>query len=410
MGRHFNRPVRHSHHHSHPRLAKPSAGPPGEDWLEVFYDLIFGVAVIELGQFLSADPGPDFWRSLLFLGFLIPIWWIWVGWTVYVARFEADDSLHRLLTFVQMLAIAVMTVQIDAGRSGSVIFAAAYVTARLSLLALFVRARRRIPAAVPIARVNLLGFGLGGAFWAVSIFVPLPGRYWLWGAGLMIEFATPWIARPVLRRLPLDATHLTNRLGAFTSIILGLAVAGVVAGVGNMLWNPGAVLAGLLGFTLAVCVWWIRAEFLGRTFRRRVVGPSQAYIYGNLPIVIGLTLMSVGVQLAIVRAAGGPPAPGAFWLLGAGAAMWLSINIVFSRIVAHQRSPLRVAAYAVAILVSLALPFVVAPLSSIGALALLTAAFVGLVLIEYLPGKRPAAGAQVVRRRSRATPRKPAGS
>src|SRR5207237_338927 len=115
----------HTHHHSRPHLARPAGTPPGEDWLEVFYDLVFGVAIIELSQFLDAQDGPDLWRFFVFVGLLLPTWWVWMGWTVYISRFDADDTPHRFLTFVQMLATAAMAVQIHAGHAGSGIFAAA---------------------------------------------------------------------------------------------------------------------------------------------------------------------------------------------------------------------------------------------------------------------------------------------
>src|SRR5436189_1818590 len=90
----------HPHHHSRPHLPHPSSSPPGEDWLEVFYDVVVGIAIIELSAFLAADPGPDLHRYLTYVGLLLPIWWVWMGWTVYTCRFDADDAPHRLLTFV----------------------------------------------------------------------------------------------------------------------------------------------------------------------------------------------------------------------------------------------------------------------------------------------------------------------
>src|SRR5437762_2135923 len=158
----------HTHHHSRPHLTHPAADPPGEDWLEVFYDIIFGIAIIELSQFVDQESGPDLSRFLAFVGLLLPTWWVWMGWTVYISRFDADDTPHRLLTFIQMLATAAMAVQIHSGHAGSAIFAAAFVIARLSLLALYLRARIRIPSIAPITAVYFKGFGAGAALWAAS--------------------------------------------------------------------------------------------------------------------------------------------------------------------------------------------------------------------------------------------------
>lgn len=379
----------HAHHHSRPHLARRSDSPPGEDWLEVFYDVVAGIAIIELSDFLAAGAGPDLPRYLVFAGLLVPIWWVWMGWTVYSLRFEADDAPHRFLTFIQMLAGAAMVVQVHDAHTGSAIFAGAFVVARLSLLALYLRARTRVPASAPITTVYFRGFGLGASVWAVSIFVPPPGRYWLWGLGLAIDFFTPWLARATLKRLPLDPTRLLNRLGAFASIVLGVAVAGVITGVAEMHWNARAVLAAVLGFTIAACIWWARAEFIGRTDASGWISSGQRVIYINLPIVLGLATLSVGVQLAIVRAATGQTDPATFWLLGGGTALWVAGNAVLNLFVVAERSRRLAAAYLILLLVALAQPALGPRLPAPGALALLTGAFVALVLAETRPHTTP---------------------
>ena len=110
-----------------PHLTQPEPGPPGTDWLEVFYDLIYGVAIIELTNLL--DEQPDWQDLLVFTAIFLPIWWIWMGWTVYVARVEADDPAHRVLTFIQMFAIAAMAVQVHEHSAASATFALAFVGA-----------------------------------------------------------------------------------------------------------------------------------------------------------------------------------------------------------------------------------------------------------------------------------------
>lgn len=384
---HTHAPDHHSHHHSRPHLAEPTAEPPGEDWLEVFYDLIFGVAIIELCTFLDSEPPPDLARFLQFVGLLIPIWWVWMGWTVYALRFDADDTPHRLLTFVQVLAIAAMSVQIHDAEAGSRIFAGAFVVARLSLLALYWRAQLRVPGAAQVTGVYYRGFGAGILIWAVSIFLPAPIRYWLWAIGLAVEFATPWLGRASLQRIPLDASHLLDRLGAFTSIILGVAVAGVVTGVADMHWNARSVVGAVLGFIIAVCIWWIRAEFVGRSGARLVRGGGQSVIYANLPIVIGLATLSVGVERALTRAASGEDDPVAVWLLGGGAAIWMLANAILQLALARRRSAVLALVYTIAILIAVLTPIVAPRFPAPLPLAALAACFFALTLTECAPSQ-----------------------
>ena len=98
-------------------------------WMEAFYDLIFVVAVAALGKRLYNDDSPA--GILQFAGLFVPVWWAWVGHTIYAARFDTDDLVHRLATAAMMLAAAAMAVQIPTAlEEGSAGFAAAYAGAR----------------------------------------------------------------------------------------------------------------------------------------------------------------------------------------------------------------------------------------------------------------------------------------
>lgn len=82
-------------------------------WLELFFDLIFVVAIAQLAHNLNQD------ISLSgFLGFVVlfvPVWWAWVGATFYANRFDTDDLCHRLLTAIQIIAVAALAVNIHDG-------------------------------------------------------------------------------------------------------------------------------------------------------------------------------------------------------------------------------------------------------------------------------------------------------
>src|SRR4051812_18457232 len=101
----------------------------GSVWLELFYDLIYAAAIIELTALLESDLSLR--GFLVFFAFLLTVWWVWLGFAVYVTRFDADDVPHRLLALVQMLGIAVMSVQLHSHDYGTRAFAVAFVAARV---------------------------------------------------------------------------------------------------------------------------------------------------------------------------------------------------------------------------------------------------------------------------------------
>jgi low temperature requirement protein LtrA len=104
------------------------------------------------------------------------------GYTVYTDRFDTDDLLHRVLVLAGMLAVIAMALSIhDALHGGSAQFALAFVAVRGIVLLLNVRARRHAAAARPLLNLYLTAFSIGAALWLVSVLVPEPARYLLWG-------------------------------------------------------------------------------------------------------------------------------------------------------------------------------------------------------------------------------------
>src|SRR3712207_5915000 len=95
-----------------PRLRTAETG--GElrhaTWMELFFDLVFVVAVAALGSRLSEDYSLT--GIFQFGALFVPVWWAWVGHTIYAARFDTDDVVHRLATAAMMLAAAGIAVQI----------------------------------------------------------------------------------------------------------------------------------------------------------------------------------------------------------------------------------------------------------------------------------------------------------
>ena len=150
----------------------------------------------------------------------------------------------------------------------------------------------------------IAGFTLGAGLWAVSILVPPPGRYALWAAGLAVDFATPWIGRllGVLRGFPLDTSHLPERFGLFTIIVLGETILGVVGGMSEVRWQAASVVTAALAFAVAVCIWWIYFTFVDEAPFACNLGSGQPYIYSHLPIVVAVAVIGVGMRHAIVEA------------------------------------------------------------------------------------------------------------
>jgi low temperature requirement protein LtrA len=342
-----------------PRLRLPGKGEKrSATWLELFFDLVFVISVAELvrrlGHHISVQAVGQF------IALFIPVWWCWVGHTVYATRFDTDDIIHRLLTFTMMFAAAIMAKQVPtAFETGSRGFAGGYVLARLCLLISYTRARLHVPEARKMTTLYLSGFGLGALFWLVSLLVSSPERFVLWAIGMGIDFIIPWLGRKsILQKAPLDTSHFPERFGLFTIIVLGETILAVVSGLSEAVWYWPSITAAILAFLLAVSIWYLYFSYIHKADHEGKLGSGQPFIYGHLPLVLALAAVGAGVRDVIMQAHESSLTPETKILLSAAIGIWI-ISFFLIQYVSIERSlltPLRIP-YSAAFLVTVLLCF-----------------------------------------------------
>jgi low temperature requirement protein LtrA len=295
-------------------------------WLELFFDLVFVVAVAQLGQQLSQDVSAE--GLFRFLGFFVPIWWAWMGFTFYANRFDTDDLPYRLLIFVAMLGVAALATTLpDAFAGASRAFVLSYVFVRLVLLVLYARAIRHVDEGRAIAVFYFAAFSAAVVVWLASLLFPAPERYWVWVLALAIELPAPIVGWRLIPSGPVDPRHAPERLGLLTIIVLGESVFAVVFGVTDVTWSSEALLAALGGFVCAAAFWWIYFEFVNPEYafaalrRRGRILRGLVFVYSNFPVIAGLAALGIGVKLAVLAAGGETAYDESGWLLCAGLAL-----------------------------------------------------------------------------------------
>jgi low temperature requirement protein LtrA len=349
-------------------------------WLELFFDLVFVVAVAQLGQQLSLDVSAE--GLFRFLGFFVPVWWAWMGFTFYANRFDTDDLPYRLLTLVGMFAIAALATTVPGAFAGATVgFPLAYVGARVVLLVLYARAARHVPEARKLARMFLTAFGAAVAIWLVSLAFPRPWNYILWGCALAIELAIPFFTWRQIRDAPIHPRHIPERFGLLTLIVLGESVLGVVLGVEKVSWVSGSALAATAGFITAAALWWIYFDFLDETtIGSRGLLSGLTFTYMHFFIVVGLAALGAGVKMAILAAGGDHHYDETAWVLCAGLAMTMfglaAIELVAPPVLFDVDFVLRIGTAAFALIL---VPFDMAPLT---VLVLLAAVLLAQVVFE----------------------------
>jgi low temperature requirement protein LtrA len=288
------------------------------DWLELFYDLIYVAALIELGQTLVGD------LSLRGIGRFVALftllWWAWVGTTFLMNRIDVDDLAHRWLMVSQMFAIGVLAVIVDdAFGAYSAGFALAYFFIRLSLVVMYGRVWLHIPRARPLAASFLVVNGLSTTLWLVSVVVPPPGRFWLWALAFLIDLswiASPWVRRNVARDYPPDEAHMAERFALFTLIVLGESIIKIIGGVADFGATADTLVHGALAFLVVGGLWWTYFDDVADSPINQMVRLNTAtWTFLHLPLTMGLTAVGVALSGLVLSAIGASLDASTAWLL-----------------------------------------------------------------------------------------------
>jgi low temperature requirement protein LtrA len=278
-------------------------------WLELFYDLVFAVAIDQAARLLEVPSIP---ASLVLRFALIyaGIWWAWVSYVIYNDRFGTDDVSDRLLTLLQMGAILVIAVRIhDAFGEGAQAFALAFGGFRLVLAFRYLLAAYHVPKVRNFAQLEAAGFGIAALLLLVSAWVPAPERYYLWGIALLIDMLTPFLVRDFHVAVPPDGDHLVERFGILVIIVLGEDFIGLVEGMRDIRWTPAAGMAATFALCVGFSIWWVYFEALDvapvvEIERSKRTGPYKLWLFAHFPLAAAIAASGIAVGEAVHEAPG----------------------------------------------------------------------------------------------------------
>jgi low temperature requirement protein LtrA len=350
-------------------------------YLELFFDLVFVVAIAQLSHELVLDHSLH--GFAVFGGLYLPVFIAWQGFTIYADRFDTDDLVFRLGILGGMLAILGLAMQIpDAAAGHGTGFAVAYIVLRSLMNALYARAYVHVPEARPLIVRYGSGYSLGVALWIVSLAVDAPGRYVLWGIALMWEYALPWLARALFPSIPVHTSHVPERFALFTIVVLGESVLAVALGVAGRDWAASAAAIAVLGFIAAAAVWWMYFGHGLELAVERTAGGVLVFAYAHIPLYAALTAVGAGIALAIEHSSDPGLDAGTRWALAGGAAVYLVCLTVAQRRLALRFLALTAQSRAVGAVLLVAFAAFGDELEPVSFTALATGVLVGLVAFK----------------------------
>lgn len=301
-------------------------------WLELFYDLIYVAALIQLGNALSSHVG---WGGFLaFSAIFVPIWLGWTAFTFYSNRFVVDDFAHRSLVFVQMGGVAGVAVSVPSVLEHEpVAFGASIAIVRWAMVLMYARTWWQTPEAREMTGRYTLGFAGGAALWTLSVFLPTPWVYAVWTLAVVVDLYTPLgsTTRTISEKYPPDVLHMTERYGLLTLIVLGESFVKVLSTLAEQGGTADSALMAVVGVGITFSVWWIYFDDIAGSRIRPLRLAAYTWVYSHLPLTLGITGLGVAVKKFATLDPMEPAADKYRWLLcGTLAILLLSASVIDS--------------------------------------------------------------------------------
>jgi low temperature requirement protein LtrA len=275
--------------------------------LELFFDLVFVLALTQCTALMAADPT---WQGLVRAMLVLAVlWWSWGGYAWLTSVIDPEEGAVRIAMFVAMAAFLVAALSVPgAFDDDALAFACAYAIVRIAHIWLFVLSSRDDPglrrsvtglAASTAVGVSLLlaasatdGLAQGG-LWALALLFDVGAPLLFWAEG--------WRLMP---------SHFAERYGLILIIALGESI--VAIGVGSdTVVDVGVVVAASLGVGIAAAMWWLYFDVLVWLGERRLTeatpGKEQnelardSYSILHFPMVAGIVLAALGLKTTLTH-------------------------------------------------------------------------------------------------------------
>ena len=266
-------------------------------WLELFYDLVYVIAISKITHHLAAHFSVS--GLLDYIYFFIMIYWGWLNGSLYHDLHGSPGLRTRLMTLWQMLIVAALVITIDSDPENllfnatiAVMIMQFYITYMWWSVGIYDKDHRRLNK--PYTMIYLLSLALMFA----TLFVAQPYIRILFYATLFLNYIPPFVTQNLyLRKESLElnlSTSMSERLGLFTIIVFGEVVLGVVNGVIElhhldwMIWLNFGMAIGIV-----FSIWWVFFTLVSDRQCKKGFTNSSLLEILYIPTLMALGLMSV---------------------------------------------------------------------------------------------------------------------
>ncbi|MEO5535149.1 MAG: low temperature requirement protein A [Pseudolysinimonas sp.] len=318
---------------------------------ELFFDLVFVFSFTQVSRLMAQQHSAfGVLQGILVLGML---WQLWVSYGWLANETRADRGIVRFGFVLASVLIFVLALTIpaafpEAGQSSALplILLAGYFGSRLIHGLLYLKAAgrsRELRSAV--IRNSLLPILPSAAIFATGALIGGPWQTWIWLGMFALDSFGVYLGTALNGWRVHSAAYWSERFGLI--IILGLGESIVALGVGAAQVELSPALIGGVAFAVLIgfALWWayfermqpasehILSEARGQE-RAKLAG--DAYTYLHYPLLIGIILTALGIEVAIGHLGSDHPLGfyGAIALAG-GISLYLASTGFYWRRMAH---------------------------------------------------------------------------
>ena len=381
-------------------IRKADADQTRASFPELFFDLVFVFALIQLAHKLASDFSATAVIEAVLL--ILAIWWVWIHTTWVTNLLDTEKEPVRLLLFSLMFAGILLAIALpEAFGDQGLVFAAIYSGMQICRSAFTLYAFRHADrrSFLTFLRITIWML-LSSAFWLSGGLMEIEGRLLLWTLALLVEYASPALRYyvPFLGKSPdetldISGAHMAERCALFVIICLGETILTTGRNATEHMTDDMTFAVFCSAFLSTGFMWWIyfhhgqeRAASKAEATSRPETLALNLFTYGHLPVVAGIILTAVGEDFSLSHAEESSSLKHALAMLG-GPALFLGGNIWIKAVATRQFPVSHIAG-----LVLLAVAILIVPIApNYIVQAASTAVLLIVALWEYLALRRLAA-------------------
>ncbi|MFN8122820.1 MAG: low temperature requirement protein A [Thermoleophilia bacterium] len=302
--------------------------------LELFFDLVFVLAITQCTALMAAEPTwQQFARAFLLLAVL---WWSWVGYAWLTSVVDPEEGWVRLVIFAAMAGLLVAALCIpQAFEDLGLLFAGAYAVVRLAQIALFFIAAQDDPQLRRSITGLFVSTFIGVSLLSAAAFADGLLQGAIWAAAVVIDMAGPYVFGS--EGWWLEPEHFAERHGLIVLIALGESIVAIGLGAETGV-DAGVVIGAIVGVALAAALWWLYFDVVALVAARRLerAAPGRerneiardSFSYLHFPMVAGIVFVALGVKKTLGHVGDPLHVEPAAALLG-GIALYLLAHVAF---------------------------------------------------------------------------------